>query len=98
MQSIQKEGEQPVRKSFSVRATHALFAALGVLFFFLAAASLAVSCRLDPSDPLHYLYEYTVYRWDPVWLSVLLISAAAVLMSALYPRLERLPRRLQMQK
>lgn len=94
MQSIQKEGEQPVRKSFSARAAHALFAALGVFFFFLAAASLAVSCRLDSSDPLHYLYEYTVYRWDPVWLSILLISAAAWLMSSLYPRLERLPRRL----
>ncbi|WP_102410565.1 hypothetical protein [Beduinella massiliensis] len=82
-----------MRKSFSAHAAQALFAVLGVLFFFLAAASLAASCRLDTSDPLHYLYEYTVYRWDPVWLNVLFIGAVAGMLYGLYPRLDRLPRR-----
>ena len=80
-----------MRDGFSVRLTHALLATLGVVFLLLACVSFAASCRLDASDALHYLYEYTVYRWDPLWLNALVCAAAAALLYLLWPRLERAP-------
>ncbi len=79
-------------ESFSNRITRALMASLGGIFALLACVSFVSSCHLDASDPLHYLYEYTRYRWDPVWLSALICAALTSVLYAVNPRLKRAAR------
>lgn len=79
-----------MKKSLSLRAARSLFCALALVFILLSAVSFFSSCHLDKSEPLHYVYEFVVYAWDPLFLNSLLLCSLLLVFLFSYPQLLKL--------